>query len=149
MKRDNKIYVILLKKKKLEHAIPIVQLAHFYQNRTRVESEEVVSNDDQVFSSSDREVGIGYAKEDDENENDSKDGYVDALRVRLVNFDNEEEDCDYDENHFCFLGDVNSNPKSFLDDDDDDYDDVESSDKIDGLLRGMDCDDDDEMEGDC
>jgi hypothetical protein len=116
------------------------------------DKENYESNDDQVFSSSDREVDIGYAKEDDENENDSEDDYVDALRVRLVNFDNEEEDFDYDENQFGFLGDVNSNPKSFLDDDDNDYDDAESSDKIDGLLRGMDCDDDDddenEMEGD-
>ena len=88
------------------------------------DKENYESNDDQVFSSSDREVGIGYAKEDDENENDSEDDYVDALRVRLVNFDNEEEDFDYDENQFGFLGDVSSNPKSFLDDDDDDYDDV-------------------------
>ena len=51
-----------------------------------------------------------------------------------------------------FLGEVNSNPKSFLDDDNEYFDDMESSDKIDGLLRGMDCDDvdddNDEMDGD-
>ena len=68
------------------------------------DKEDYENNDYQVSSRSDREVDIGYAEEeDDENQNDSEDDYVDTLRVRLVNFDNEEEDFDYDENQFSFF----------------------------------------------